>query len=195
MAKTLVELCSDAYSGVLPITDLLPKAKGDQWSGREELPPSLSDAVTEQCLKQLLVEKQRQRNNDFRLITSEHEVDCGVVMRQDSKPLLKTLNNVKDKDISTKVNKDKSSRGKKLLKWKTSADIVKFTESETNARKTDRKRCVTKRLDQRQWRQVKAWLLGRVRPPSAPINKEKQVREVAERVITFISHPEQDGQS
>ena len=68
-------------------------------------------------------------------------------------------------------------------------ELLKFFDSESKLRKTDRKSAVTKKLDQAQWKEVKihfkTGLNGNV--------KAKQFRKMKQKLVSWILNPEHKG--
>ncbi|XP_059098521.1 uncharacterized protein LOC131892707 isoform X2 [Tigriopus californicus] len=82
--------------------------------------------------------------------------------------------------------------GKMFKNWTQPADLAQFLMDETRQRKTDRHSCVTKALNQTQWKQVKTDLMNFMAGPKT--NTPKAVSLVKQRLRFWLVRPDLAGQ-
>lgn len=74
--------------------------------------------------------------------------------------------------------------------WKCSADVANFAEEETRQRKASRKTALTKKLDQRQWKELRAHLKTAAAGDKL---KPKRLRNLKEMAKAWILYPSMNG--
>lgn len=77
--------------------------------------------------------------------------------------------------------------------WTGARDIVQFTQGETRARKAERKACLTRKLSQGDWRELRCWLVSRCRPPAPPMDRTVLDR-VRETALAWMAFPHLKGE-
>lgn len=82
--------------------------------------------------------------------------------------------------------------GKILKSWAHPTDVQEFLSNETRQRKTDRPGCVTKALNQAQWKALKADLVEFMAGPKA--TSSKLVALVKQRLRFWLVRPDLTGQ-